>query len=78
IPTSFGGLILMMASIALIGTIIIVEARPVYRYAGANLLKIQPNVAELWIGFSLAALICLAATFIPIQVAIKRMKELER
>ncbi|HXG72040.1 MAG TPA: hypothetical protein VNJ04_15630 [Gemmatimonadaceae bacterium] len=78
IPTSFGGLVLMMASIALIGTVIVVEARPVFRYAGASLLGTQPSSIELWVGFALSAAICLAATFIPIRIAISRMKRLER
>lgn len=78
IPTSFGGLVLMMASVALIGLVIVVEARPVYQYAGAHLLGTDPSVAGLWLGFGGAGMICLAATFVPIRVAVRRMKELER
>ncbi|MDQ6768359.1 MAG: hypothetical protein M3Z54_00025 [Gemmatimonadota bacterium] len=78
IPTSFGGLVLMMASVALIGLVIVIEARPVYQYLGAELLNTEPSIAGLWIGFGGAAAICLAATFFPIRIAIKRMKELER
>jgi ABC-2 type transport system permease protein len=78
IPTSFGGLVLMMASIALIGVVIVIEARPVYQYVGAQLLHTAPTVGGLWLGFGGAALICLAATFFPIRIAVKRMKELER
>ena len=36
IPTSFGGLVFMMTSIALIGGVVILEARPVYAYLGAQ------------------------------------------
>jgi ABC-2 type transport system permease protein len=78
IPTSFGGLVLMMTSIALIGLVIVIEARPVYQYVGAHLLKTEPSIAGLWLGFGGAAALCLAATFIPIQIAIRRMKQLER
>jgi len=78
IPTSFGGLVLMMASVALIGLVIIAEARPVYEYVSAHLLHTDPSMSGLWIGFGGAALICLAATFIPIEVAVRRMQELER
>ncbi|MGH7651573.1 MAG: putative ABC transporter permease subunit [Gemmatimonadaceae bacterium] len=78
IPTSFGGLVLMMASIALIGLVIVVEARPVYQYVGAQLLHTQPTIVGLWLGFGGAGLICLAATFVPIRIAVRRMKELER
>ncbi|MFN2637644.1 MAG: hypothetical protein ABR585_11510 [Gemmatimonadaceae bacterium] len=78
IPTSFGGLMLMMASVALIGVVIIVEARPVYQFVGASLLHTEPDPAGLWLGFGAATLLCLAATFVPIEVAVRRMKELER
>jgi ABC-2 type transport system permease protein len=36
IPTSFGGLVFMMSSIALIGLVIVLEARPVYSYLSAQ------------------------------------------
>jgi ABC-2 type transport system permease protein len=78
IPTSFGGLVLMMASVALIGLVIVAEARPVYQYVGAHLLNTEPSIAGLWLGFGGAGLLCLAATFVPIRIAVKRMKELER
>jgi ABC-2 type transport system permease protein len=78
IPTSFGGLVLMMASVALIGLVIVVEARPVYQYVGAQLLHTEPSIAGIWLGFSAVTLICLSATFVPIRIAVKRMKELER
>lgn len=78
IPTSFGGLVLMMASIALIALVIVAEARPVYLYAGAQFLHTVPSVSGLWIGFGGAAALCLAATFIPIRIAITRMQQLER
>ena len=77
IPTSFGGLILMMASVVLIGLVIILEARPVYQYLGARLMKIDPDPMEMWFGFGAATLVCLAATFIPIRSAVLRMRELE-
>ncbi|HZE08407.1 MAG TPA: hypothetical protein VE110_06580 [Gemmatimonadaceae bacterium] len=78
IPTSFGGLVLMMASVALIGLVIVAEARPVYQYVGAQLLHTQPTMVGLFLGFGTAGLICLAATFVPIRIAVRRMKELER
>ena len=78
IPTSFGGLVLMMASVALIALVIVAEARPVYLFAASNLLHTRPSVGGLWLGFGGAGLLCLAATFVPIRIAVKRMKELER
>src|SRR4051794_870653 len=78
IPTSFGGLMLMMASVVLIGLVIVLEARPVYQYVGARVMHLDPEPLEMILGFGGATLICLAATFIPIRVAVQRMKELER
>jgi len=42
------------------------------------LLHTDPSITGLWLGFGGATLICLATTFIPIRIAVKRMKELER
>ena len=78
IPTSFGGLMLMMASVVLIGLVIVLEARPVYQYVGARVMHLDPEPLEMILGFGGATVICLAATFIPIRVAVQRMKELER
>jgi ABC-2 type transport system permease protein len=78
IPTSFGGLVLMMASVVLIGLVIILEARPVYQFVGARLLRADPDPSAMWLGFGGATLVCLAATFVPIRIAMGRMKQLER
>ena len=77
IPTSFGGLVLMMASVVLIGLVIILEARPVYQYVGASLLRTDPDPSAMWLGFGGATLLCLATTFLPIRIALQRMRELE-
>jgi ABC-2 type transport system permease protein len=78
IPTSFGGLVLMMTSVVLIGVVIILEARPVYQFVGARMLHLDPDPLAMWLGFGGATLVCLATTFVPIRIAVKRMKELER
>jgi ABC-2 type transport system permease protein len=78
IPTSFGGLVLMMSSVVLIGVVIVLEARPVYEYVSARMMKIDPDPTEMWLGFGGAALVSLAATFVPIRIAVGRMRELER
>jgi ABC-2 type transport system permease protein len=78
IPTSFGGLVFMMTSIALIGGVIILEARPVYSYlsAQANGTPIEPF--EMYVGFGLAIVLCASATLIPIEVALRRLERVER
>src|SRR5919201_2471539 len=78
IPTSFGGLLFMMSAIAVIGGVVVLEARPVYSYLAARSFGGQTDPLELWIGFGLAALLCVAATVVPIQVALRRLQAIER
>ena len=78
IPTSFGGLLYMMASVGLIGGVIILEARPVYGYLAAKAFRQPIEPTEMVIGFGLAALLCIAATLLPIRVALKRLEAVER
>jgi ABC-type lipoprotein release transport system permease subunit len=58
--------------------VIILEARPVYQYVGARVLHVDADPSAMWLGFGGAALVCLVTTFLPIRIAVKRMKELER
>jgi ABC-2 type transport system permease protein len=78
IPTSFGGLLFMMASVAMIGGVIVLEAPPVYGYLGALAGGGRPDATELVLGFGGAALLCLTLTFVPIRVALRRLEALER
>lgn len=78
IPTSFGGLLYMMASVALIGAVIVLEARPVYGYLSAKAFRQPIEPTEMVVGFGLAALLCIAATLLPIRVALKRLEATER
>ena len=78
IPTSFGGLLFMMASVALIGGVVVLEARPVYGYLYAKSFGIPADPREMAVGFGLAALLCGAATLIPVRAALNRLEALER
>jgi len=78
IPTSFGGLVFMMAAVTVIGGVVTLEARPVYGYLSAQSFGTAHDPAEMAIGFGCAALLCLAATFVPIRVALRRLEQLER
>jgi ABC-2 type transport system permease protein len=78
IPTSFGGLVFMMAAITLIGVVIVLEARPVYAYLSARAAGEAVPPVELVAGFAAAAAVCLAATFVPLRVAIRTLERLER
>jgi len=78
IPTSFGGLLFMMASVGVIGGVVVLEARPVYGYLASIAFK-QPNSpVEMVAGFGLAALLCILATVVPIRIALRRLEQLER
>jgi ABC-2 type transport system permease protein len=78
IPTSFGGLMFMMTSVCLIGGVIALEARPVYSYLCARTFDTAPDTSGMVVGFALAALLCLVATFVPLQLARRRLDRLER
>jgi ABC-2 type transport system permease protein len=80
IPTSFGGLLYMMSAVGVIGAVIVLEARPVYSYLSAVSFRggEEPPLIELVLGFGLAAVVCLTATFWPIRVAQQRLEALER
>ena len=77
IPTSFGGLLFMMASIGVIGAVVILEARPVYGYLSARAFGTEANSLEMVLGFGAAALLCIAATVIPIRIAMNRLESVE-
>ncbi len=78
IPTSFGGLVFMMATIALLAIVILIESVPVYRYLRASFdhepLTVTPIMV---IAFGLAAAVCLGATIIPLRIALKRVEAYE-
>ncbi|HVX39185.1 MAG TPA: hypothetical protein VHB25_06395 [Gemmatimonadaceae bacterium] len=76
IPTSFGGLVFMMSSVALIGAVVMLEARPVYSYLSAEAFGTPADPIEMAVGFGLAALLCAATTLVPIEIALRRMNAL--
>jgi ABC-2 type transport system permease protein len=78
IPTSFGGLLFMMASVALIGGVVVLEARPVYSYLSARTFGTAIEPTEMIVGFTLAALLCIVTTVLPIRIAHARLEAVER
>jgi ABC-2 type transport system permease protein len=78
IPTSFGGLLFMMASVALLAVVIVILAGPVYAYlqatqAGGSVAVDGTMVAA----FALAATVCATATVVPLRVGLRRMEQFE-
>jgi ABC-2 type transport system permease protein len=78
IPTSFGGLLFMMSSIALIGGVVILEAQPVYTYLRAQAFGEPLDPVSMSVGFGLAIVLCGVATVVPIRVALSRLNAIER
>jgi ABC-2 type transport system permease protein len=78
IPTSFGGLMYMMTAVCLIGGVIALEARPVYTYLSARTFQTEVDPSGMALGFGLAAALCLAATFVPLRLARRKLERLER
>ncbi len=78
IPTSFGGLVFMMATVALLGAVIFVLWQAVYAYVRA-VYDGRPVVVDAWMlsWFTVAAAICAAATVIPLRVGLRRMELFE-
>ncbi len=78
IPTSFGGLVFMMASVCLLGIIIAIEARPVLAFVRANQAG-MPVTFDLEMGlyFGAAAVICLGSTLIALRIGLNRIAQLE-
>jgi ABC-2 type transport system permease protein len=78
IPTSFGGMIFMISSVGLIAAVIVLEARPVYGYLSARFYGTPTSMTEMIVGFGAAALLCVAATIVPIGIAQRRLEAVER
>jgi ABC-2 type transport system permease protein len=78
IPTSFGGLVFMMATVGLLSLVIVIESVPVYRYLSASFNKEPLMVSPLMvISFALAAAVCITATIVPLKIALRKMEEFE-
>ena len=78
IPTSFGGLLFMMTAVGLIGAVLVLEARPIYTWLGARSAGDVAAPADLVAGLAGAAAVCLIATFLPLQMAQRRLEAIER
>ena len=78
IPTSFGGLVFMMATIALLAAVLGALASAVTTYVRAAWEGQPVGVTPAMLGwFALAAALCTAATVIPLRLALRRMESFE-
>src|SRR5213083_325485 len=78
IPTSFGGLVFMMATIALLAGVIVSLWQAVYQYVRA-VYEGRPVVIDAWmfLWFGVAAALCTAATIVPLRMARRKMETFE-
>ena len=78
IPTSFGGLVFMMATIALLAAVLGALSTAVYAYVRAawegRSLGVTP---EMMVWFAVAAALCTAATVVPLRIALRKMESFE-
>ncbi|HYW33399.1 MAG TPA: hypothetical protein VE869_17995 [Gemmatimonas sp.] len=78
IPTSFGGLLFMMTSIVLIGTVAYLTGRPAARWVVAGHYGREREAVSMVVPFVVAAGLCIAATVVPLVMARRRLETIER
>jgi ABC-2 type transport system permease protein len=78
IPTSFGGIVYMMASLCLLAVVIMIEALPVTAQLRAWQRgdQLHPTPALVLAGAAVAG-ICLAATLVPLRLSARRLELME-
>ena len=78
IPTSFGGVVYMMASLTLLAVVIMIEAIPVTAHLRAAHKGLPPGGApELWLALVGAALLLITATLVPLRMSATRIERME-
>ena len=78
IPTSFGGLVFMMATITLLAVVIVIESVPVYGYLRAAFNQQPLHVSPLMLGaFALVIAVCVGATVVPLRIALRTIEQFE-
>jgi ABC-2 type transport system permease protein len=80
IPTSFGGLLFMMTATSYLGTIIALQAWPVYAILRARQSGAVPTAVMTWVigGLAAAALVSAVAIVLPLRVAVRRIEAIDR
>jgi len=79
IPTSFGGLLFMMAAVSYLAGVVILEAWPVYLYLNS---RVQGGAAEvsttpLLLGVCGAAILTALATWLPLRAGIRKIQSVD-
>jgi ABC-2 type transport system permease protein len=78
IPTSFGGLVFMMTTIALLAAVIVIEAIPIYDYLGRVYQGQDVGMSlPMLLAFGTVLAVCGLATVIPLRVGLRKMEGFE-
>jgi len=79
IPTSFGGLLFMMAATSYLAGVVLLEAWPVYLFLSSRLRGGEPEIGRVALaaGISGAAALTVAATVLPLRAGVRRVREVE-
>ncbi len=79
IPTSFGGAVCMMVSIAFIGVIVMIEAWPIYQLASAALRPGRVIAPTFWViapSLAITAALTAGAVGLSLKLGIRRLEQL--
>ena len=78
IPTSFGGLVFMMAAVLYLGGVVVLEAWPVYLFLTARLQGTgSGSILPLALGLTGAVLLTLVTVAVPLEAGVRRVERLE-
>jgi len=78
IPTSFGGLLFMMAAVIYLGGVVVLEAWPVYLFLQARLQgRADVPIMPLVLGLTGAAALTVLAVVLPLRAGVGRVREAE-
>ena len=80
IPTSFGGLLFMMAAVGYLAGVIVLEAWPVYHFLTANLQGESGGnlmALPLVLGIAGATTLSILAVVIPLRAGVRKVRALD-
>jgi ABC-2 type transport system permease protein len=79
IPTSFGGLLFMMAAVSYLAGVVILEAWPVYLYVNGRVMGSPSGVGTvpLLMGVAGAAILTILAIWLPLHAGIRKVRMTE-
>ena len=79
IPTSFGGLLFMMAAVTYLAGVVILEAWPVYLFLNARLTvgEAEVGLTPLLMGVSGAAILTALAIVLPLRAGIHKVQSID-